>query len=116
MPNDVPGISHATTPEMPILRLFFGIMRIRRARVNAENPLHPADDPAHDASNDGADRPSSLVAYGGTVGGTSRNSLGLGIDEQRECEDKAYRQCVKFHIWFSPRLFWALPEGRDMIL
>jgi hypothetical protein len=115
MPNNVPGISHATTPEMPILRLFVG-MRIRRARANAENPLHPADDPTHDASNDGADRPSSLVAYGGTVGDTSRNSLGLGVDDQRECEDKAYRQCVKFHILFNPRLFWALPDEKHMIL
>jgi hypothetical protein len=87
--------------------MFFGIMRIGRARVNAENPLHPTDDPAHDASNDGADRASSLVAYRRTVGDTSRNPLGLGVDDQRECEDKADRQCVKFHIWFSPRLFWA---------
>lgn len=76
MPNDVPGISHAMTPEMSILRLFLGIMRIRRARVNAENPFHSA----HKSPNHGAHRPSSLVAHRGTVRDTSRNSLGMDVD------------------------------------
>jgi hypothetical protein len=80
MPNDVPGISHAMTPEMSILRLFLGIMRIRRARVNAENPFHSAHNSAHESPNHGAHRPSSLVAHRGTVRDTSRNSLGMDVD------------------------------------
>jgi hypothetical protein len=66
--------------------------------IDAQDSLHAAYDTAYGAANHGADRPGSLVAYSGTVGNTSRNSLGLGPANQGEREDKTNRQCVEFHI------------------
>ena len=114
MSDDVPGIPHAPfSPETPIFRMFVGVIRIRRAWIDAEDPLHSTYDTAYHASNNGADRPSSLVSYRGAVSDASWNALGLGADDQGECENKTDRQCVKFHMVQSSIVLGVAGCGPD---
>jgi hypothetical protein len=70
---------------MPIFRML-ALIGVRRTRIDAEHPLHAADDTAHDASNDGTDGASGLVADRGAMGEAARNTLGLGAGNQGQCE------------------------------